>query len=466
MEHEISADLLKDKKHIHFIGIGGSGMFPIAQILHAKGYYLTGSDNNETDTLALVRKMGIPVMMGQRAENIKGADLIVYTAAIMSDNEELIAARASGVPVVERSVMLGVLSRCFKEALCVCGTHGKTTTSAMLTQILLDAGLDPSAVIGGKLSSIGGSGRVGRSERFVCESCEFVDTFLKLAPDTAILLNIDNDHLDYFKTIDNLIASFHTFCSMASKEIIAFGDDAKVLKALEGIQKPITFYGYSNENEYYPENIQTHSGIHTSIDFMQNGRCLGTVDLYVPGRHNVLNAIAAGIAAMHTGATFEQVKAGLSAFHGAGRRFEILGHISGITVADDYAHHPTEIRATLTAAKSMHFKRVIAVHQPFTYSRTKALMQDFAEVLQLADITVLSEIMGSREKNTYHVYAKDLAEKIPGCVWFNTFEEIAEHVVSIAQAGDLIITLGCGDINKCAKQIVAMLESKMTKPQI
>lgn len=460
MEHEISADLLQNKKHIHFIGIGGSGMFPIAQILHAKGYYLTGSDNNPTDTLELVKKMGIPVMMGQRAENIKGADLIVYTAAIMEDNEELIAARASGVPVIERSVMLGILSRCFKEALCVCGTHGKTTTSSMLTQILLDAGLDPSAVIGGKLSSIGGSGRVGGSERFVCESCEFVDTFLKLAPDTAILLNIDNDHLDYFKTIDNLIASFHTFCSMASKEVIAYGDDPKVLKALEGIEKPITFYGYSNANEYYPENIQTHSGIHTSFDFMQNGEKLGVIDLYVPGRHNVLNAMAAGIAAMHSGASFEQVRAGLAAFHGAGRRFEILGHVNGITVADDYAHHPTELRATLTAAKEMHFRRVIAVHQPFTYSRTKTLLNDFAEVLQIADITVLSEIMGSREKNVYNIYARDLAEKIPGCVWFPTFGEIAAHVVSIAKDGDLIITLGCGDVNKCAKLIVEKLQEQ------
>lgn len=460
MDYEISKELLQDKKHIHFIGIGGSGMFPIAQILHAKGYYLTGSDNNPTDTLELVKKMGIPVMMGQRAENIEGADLIVYTAAIMADNEELIAARASGVPVIERSVMLGILTRCYKEALCVCGTHGKTTASAMLTQILLDAGLDPSAVIGGKLHSIGGSGRVGRSERMVCESCEFVDTFLKLAPDTAILLNIDNDHLDYFKTIDNLIASFRKFCSMATKEIIAFGDDTKVLSALDGLTQPVTYFGYSDANEYYPENICTHEGIHTTFDLMHRGKALGEIDLYVPGQHNVLNAIAAAVAALHTGAAFEQVKKGLAAFHGAGRRFEVLGRIAGITVADDYAHHPTELRATLSAAKSMRFKRVIAVHQPFTYSRTKTLLDDFAEVLQIADITVLSEIMGSREKNTWNIYAKDLAEKIPGCVWFHTFEEIAEHVVSIAEEGDLIITLGCGDVNKCAHLMVEKLNKK------
>lgn len=344
MEHEISADLLQNKKHIHFIGIGGSGMFPIAQILHAKGYYLTGSDNNPTDTLELVKKMGIPVMMGQRAENIKGADLIVYTAAIMEDNEELVAARASGVPVIERSVMLGVLSRCFKEALCVCGTHGKTTTSSMLTQILRMRALirrRSSAESFPPWREAAASAGASACLRVV-RVCRY---FLKACSDTAILLNIDNDHLDYFKTIDNLIASFHKFCSMASKEVIAYGDDPKVLKALCGVEKPITFYGYSNANEYYPENIQTHSGIHTSFDFMQNGRKLGVIDLYVPGRHNVLNAMAAGIAAMRSGASFEQVRAGLAAFHGAGRRFEILGHVNGITVADDYAHHPTELRA-------------------------------------------------------------------------------------------------------------------------
>ena len=456
----MSPALLNDKKHIHFIGIGGSGMFPIAQILHDKGYYLTGSDNNETDTLALVRALGIPVMMGQRAENIEGADLIVYTAAIMNDNEELIAAKASGVPCIERSVMLGILTQCYDNALCVCGTHGKTTTSAMLTEILIDAGLDPTAVIGGKLPSIGGNGRVGKSERMVCESCEFVDTFLKLSPDTTILLNIDNDHLDYFKTIDNLIHSFHTFCAMTSREIIAFGDDEKVRRALEGIDKPITFYGYDEENEYYPQNIELHEGIHTTFTLMHKGNPLGVLDLHVPGKHNVLNAMAAVIAAMKAGATFEQAKQGLAVFRGAGRRFEVLGHVGGVTVADDYAHHPTEVRATLEAAKSMHFSRVIAVHQPFTYSRTKALLNEFAEVLSIADHVVLSEIMGSREKNTIGIYSRDLGEKIPGCVWFDTFDEIADYVVKEAKPGDLVITLGCGDIYKAAKKIVKGLREK------
>lgn len=458
---EIKEDILKDKKHIHFIGIGGSGMFPIAQILHSEGYYLTGSDNNETDTLKLVRGLGIPVMMGQSAKNIEGADLIVHTAAIMSDNEELIAAKASGVPVIERSVMLGVLTRRYPNAICVSGTHGKTTTSAMITQILLDGGMDPTAVIGGKLPAIGGNGRVGKSDLMVCEACEFVDTFLKLTPDTTVILNIDEDHMDYFKTMDNLIKSFRKFAEMTTKLIIANGDDPEVADCLDGIDKKIVTFGYTSENEYYPLNITHHKGeIHTSFDLAHNGKILTSLDIYVPGDHNVLNAVAASAAAISAGADLDMVKNGLAAFHGAGRRFEVLDRVNDITVADDYAHHPAEIKVTLEAAKSMGFKRVIAVHQPFTYSRTKMHLDYFAEVLKIADKVVLSEIMGSREKNTYNIYSKDLADKIEGSVWFDSFEEIASHVVKIAEPGDLIITMGCGDIYKAAKLIVKGLKEK------
>lgn len=450
----INDPLLAGKKHIHFIGIGGSGMFPIAQILHGQGYYLTGSDNNPSDTLELVKAMGIPVAMGQRAENIEGADLIVHTAAIMADNPELLAAKQSGVPVVERSVMLGILTRCYADAICVCGTHGKTTTSCMITQILLDGGFDPSAVIGGKLPAIGGNGRVGESELMVCEACEFVDTFLKLTPDVAVVLNIDEDHMDYFKTMENLVKSFNRFCSMATRIVIANGDDPEVRLALEGVERPVVTFGWTDENDYYPQNITAHRSIRQSFELVRRGENLGTLEIFVPGRHNVLNAVAAAAAAMDAGASFEQVRSGLAAFHGAGRRFEILGEAGGVTVADDYAHHPAEIRATLQAARELDFKRVIAVHQPFTYSRTKTLLNEFAEALPIADVVVLSEIMGSREKNTLQIYSRDLAEKIPGCVWFPTFEEIAEHVCGIARPGDLVITLGCGDVYKAAKLIL------------
>lgn len=454
---------LENKRHIHFIGIGGSGMFPLAQILHAKGYYLTGSDNNETDTLQMVREMGIPVTLGQRAENIQGADLIVHTAAIMADNPELIAARASGVPTIERSVLLGEITAHYSSAVCISGTHGKTTTTSMTTQILLDAGIDPTCVIGGKLPAIHGSGRVGKSPVMVCEACEFVDTFLKLYPDIAVILNIDADHLDYFKTMENLIASFRKFAEKATKVLIVNGDDLNTQKAVSGLDKHILTFGYAPTNDYYPKNIVHVDGVTLSFDLCRKEEVLTRITLHIPGDHNILNAIAACVASHEAGATWEQCAAGLNAFHGAQRRFEVLGKIGGITVADDYGHHPTEIEATLKAAKALPFKRVWAVHQPFTYSRTATLLDDFARVLSHADFVVLSEIMGSREKNTFNIYAKDLAAKIPNCVWFPDFPEIADYVVKNARPGDLILTLGCGDINKCAHLIVEKLKEKETK---
>ena len=454
---------LENKRHIHFIGIGGSGMFPLAQILHAKGYYLTGSDNNETDTLQMVREMGIPVTLGQKAENIEGADLIVHTAAIMPDNPELIAARKSGVPTIERSVLLGEITAHYSDAVCISGTHGKTTTTSMTTQILLDAGIDPTCVIGGKLPAIHGSGRVGKSPVMVCEACEFVDTFLKLYPDIAVILNIDADHLDYFKTMENLIASFRKFAEKATKILIVNGDDLNTQKAVSGLDKRILTFGYAPTNDYYPKNIVHVDGVTLSFDLCRKEEVLTRITLHIPGDHNILNAIAACVASHEAGATWEQCAAGLNAFHGAQRRFEVLGKIGGITVADDYGHHPTEIEATLKAAKALPFKRVWAVHQPFTYSRTATLLDDFARVLSHADFVVLSEIMGSREKNTYNIYAKDLAAKIHGCVWFPDFPEIADYVVKNARPGDLILTLGCGDINKCAHLIVEKLKEKATK---
>ena len=454
---------LENKRHIHFIGIGGSGMFPLAQILHAKGYYLTGSDNNETDTLQMVREMGIPVTLGQKAENIEGADLIVHTAAIMPDNPELIAARKSGVPTIERSVLLGEITAHYSDAVCISGTHGKTTTTSMTTQILLDAGIDPTCVIGGKLPAIHGSGRVGKSPVMVCEACEFVDTFLKLYPDIAVILNIDADHLDYFKTMENLIASFRKFAEKATKVLIVNGDDLNTQKAVSGLDKRILTFGYAPTNDYYPKNIVHVDGVTLSFDLCRKEEVLTRITLHIPGDHNILNAIAACVASHEAGATWEQCAAGLNAFHGAQRRFEVLGKIGGITVADDYGHHPTEIEATLKAAKALPFKRVWAVHQPFTYSRTATLLDDFARVLSHADFVVLSEIMGSREKNTYNIYAKDLAAKIPNCVWFPDFPEIADYVVKNARPGDLILTLGCGDINKCAHLIVKKLKEKETK---
>lgn len=451
--------LLKEVKRVHFIGIGGSGMCPLAEILHSWGYELSGSDNNESDTLDRIRKLGIPVTMGQKAENIKGAEMIVYTAALLKDNPELVAAKASGIPTFERSKLFGAISRMYKNCIGICGTHGKTTTTSMTTQIMITAKLDPSAVIGGKLPMMGSSGRVGKSENFVCEACEFVDTFLDLSPDVAVILNIDEDHLDYFKTLDNLIKSFHKFASMATKAVIYNGDDANTLKAMEGISgKDLITFGMAEENDYYPENIAPVHGAYYEFDAMHKGEFLCHIKLRVPGLHNVLNALAALAVSMYSGADAESCRGGLDAFSGAHRRFELLGKYKGVTFVDDYAHHPAELKVTIDAAMEMGYHSVWAVFQPFTYSRTYMLMDDFAKVLSIPDHCVMTEIMGSREVNTYNVYTSQLAAKIPGSVWFNTFEEVADYVVKNAEDGDLVLTLGCGDIYKAAHIMIDKLK--------
>lgn len=440
-------------------------MYPLAQILHTKGYYLTGSDNNDTATLDAVRKMGIPVTLGQRAENIEGADLIVFSAAIMEDNPELIAARKAaenGVRLAERAELLGLVTEQFSKAFCVSGTHGKTTTSSMLTSILLAADVDPSAVIGGKLRAIGGSGRAGKSEYMVCEACEFKDTFLHLFPNISVILNIDEDHMDYFKTMDNLKASFVKFCDMTTDVIIANGDDENTMEVIRKCNSSALFvtYGASETNDFYAAEIRQISDFKREFTLMNKGEELCRIEVNVPGLHNVYNAVAACAAAYSAGIPIDALRQGMESFSGAMRRFEKLAEIRGVTFVDDYGHHPAEIAATLKTAKEMSFARVWVVHQPFTYSRTAMLLDDFAEALSIADKAVLTEIMGSREKNIYNIYAKDLAAKIDGCVWFSTFGETARYVVDNVREGDLVITTGCGDVYKVADMMIDLMKEK------
>ncbi len=455
--HEIDK-LLKEVKRVHFIGIGGSGMCPLAEILHNEGYLLSGSDNNETDTLARIRSMGIPVTLGQKAENIEGSEMIVYTAALLPDNPELVAAKQSGIPTFERADLLGAVTRMYNNCFCVCGTHGKTTVSSMLTQIMIQCDKDPSAVIGGKLPLIQSNGRVGKTQNMVCEACEFKDTFLHLSPDIAIILNVDADHLEYFKTLDNIILSFNKFSKLATKALIINGDDSNTLKAVSDIEdKQIITFGTGKNNNFYADNITVDHAF-ARYDLYKDSEYICAVKLKVPGVHNISNSLAALAAADYCGIDLMQAIKSLEQFGGACRRFEILAEIDGITIADDYAHHPAELKVTLDAAMQMGYNTVWAVFQPFTYSRTKEHMDDFAKVLQIPDKCVMTEIMGSREVNTDGVYTSQLAEKIPGSVWFNTFEEVANYVLEYAKTGDLIITLGCGDIYKAAKIMINKLK--------
>lgn len=453
MEYNI-ADLLEKGGRIHFVGIGGSGMFPIVQILHANGHEISGSDVNEGSIIEMEREMGIPVFMGHDPANVEGATMLVVTAALFSDNPEVLHANELGIPVIPRADMFGYITTLYENALCVSGTHGKTTTTCMLTSILMKGGQDPSALIGGKLPLIHGYGRVGKSGNFVCEACEFKDTFLHLSPSHSIILNVDADHLDYFGTLENVILSFHKFASNASKMVIANLDDANTVTAVRDCGRPVVFFGTSKDADYRISGIQPWEKAFYSFNLSHNGEDLGTFRLHVPGVHNVWNAAAAVTAALEMGVDHDAIREGLQSFTGAGRRFEFLGTYDGVTVADDYAHHPAELAATLRAAQNMGFNRVIAVFQPFTYSRTYLLLDEFAQALSLADVVVMTEIMGSREKNTYGIYTADLAAKIPGSVWFNTFEEVVEHVRKIAREGDLVLTLGCGDIYKAAHMML------------
>ena len=449
-------NLLENKKHLHFVGIGGSGMFPIVQILHAAGYEITGSDVLSGDIINYERAMGIDVKIPHDAKNVVGADLIVYSAAILDGNPELEYASEIGIPMVERSVILGYVQRLYSHSLCVAGTHGKTTTSGMLTQVLEMAGCDPAAVIGGKLPLINGYGKAGTGNQIVVESCEFANTFLQLSPYTAILLNVDDDHLDFFGSFDNLKKAFREFTELATHRIIANGDDVNTMDTLKGIDKSLTTFGFNENNDYVAKNLTMATPAFYTFEVWHNGLLLCTPTLSVPGKHNVYNALATFVAAHTEGVSPSDIAVGLNAFTGTGRRFEVLGKTeSGATVADDYAHHPTEIEATLTAAKQMGFTRVFAVFQPFTYSRTKSLLNDFAKVLQIADVVVMSEILGSRETNdNFNIYTADLAALIPESIWFPEFDEIVDYIKKTAVKGDLVITIGCGDIYKAAKLMI------------
>lgn len=443
-------DLPAGIKKIHCIGVGGSGMFPIVQILKSRGYEISGSDNNEGDIVALERAMGIDVRMGHSPEHLAEADMVMYTAAILDSNPELAAARQSGLPLWERAKVLGAISSHYGNAIGVTGTHGKTTVTSMLVQLLYGAGKDPSAVIGGKLAAIGGYGRAGESDTFVYEACEFKDHFLETYPDTAIILNIDNDHMEYFGTMDNAMRSYTRFGNMASR-VLYNRSDYNTTVAVEPVQAEKISFGWEEDSDFYPANIIIEDGFSRSFDLMHRGQLLGRLELHVPGRHNILNAVAAAACAWLEGVSAEDIRTHLAQFRGAGRRFELVGRREGVTVVDDYAHHPAEIEATLRAARELGFNRVWAVFQPFTFSRTFMLLEQFRQALSIADRVVLSPIMGSREVNTYGVRSQDLQQKLENCICLETFEEIADYVKAHAASGDLVITLGCGDIYKCAR---------------
>ncbi len=449
MKQLYSEDKIIDRvKKIHMIGIGGSGMCPLAEILHSKGYLLTGSDNNESDPLKRIKNLGVKVFMGHNADNVEGTELVVYSAAISKDNPELVRATELDIPTMERSHLLGALTRKYDNVIGVCGTHGKTSVTSMITQILILNKCDPTAVIGGKLPLINSNGIAGKSETMVCESCEFVDTFLQLSPDITVLLNIDNDHLDYFKTMENLALSFTKFVAKG-KVCYVNGDDKLAVKACDDAKVKKVTFGLESSNNYYAANIK-RGKYGFSFDICKDKEVLTNLQLHIPGYHNILNALSAFAVAFDMGISAAGIKDALEKFTGAGRRFEFLGEFNGWCLADDYAHHPTEITATLTAAKNLDYNNVIAVFQPFTFSRTALLKNEFIKALSIADKVILTSIMGSREVNTYGISSEDIAKGLNDVCIVDGFENIANKIIQTAKPGDIVITMGGGDIYKAA----------------
>ena len=445
--------LLDGVKRIHCIGCGGSGMFPLIQILHARGYALTGSDVEETKITQAERAMGMTVTLGHDAANLGDAQLVVYSAAIHDVNPELQAAHAHGIRTVERAALLGYVSRLYPHSVGVAGTHGKTTTTGMIVTMLELAGKDPAAVIGGKLPLIGGYGKVGGGDSIVVEACEYSETFLYLTSYLGIILNIDNDHLEYYGTMGKLKLAFQKF-ALLSRTVVFNLDDPNTLDVMNSIDRPVLSFGIENDARFRAVNIREYRPGFYEFDVEELGDHFAHLRLNVPGYHNIYNALAMCCCVRPLGLQPADAERAAENFKGMGRRFEVKGECNGAVIVDDYAHHPTELAATLKTARSLGYQRVIAVHQPFTYSRTKALMQDFADVLRSADQVVLLPVMGSREVDDGSVRSEDLAAKIPGSVVVDGLDAAADWVRAHAGKGDLVVCMSCGDLYKAADKMV------------
>ena len=446
----------KRGSHGHLIGIGGVSMSPLAEVLMGQGIEISGSDINESETVKHLRQLGIKVYIGHRAENIEGADFIVQTAAVHDENPEIAAAHAKGIPVFARTQAWGSLMREYDNALCIAGTHGKTTTTSMSTHILMEADRDPTVMIGGTLPLLHSGYRVGHGNTIVLESCEYYNSFLSFFPTIAVILNIDEDHLDFFSGIEDIKNSFRRFAELVPKDtgwVIANADDKNTVDALHGIERRVLTFGTSESADVRPDNIEVKDDGITNFDVVYKGEIFTDIELRVPGTHNIMNATAAAAAAMLLGVSGDAVKRGLSKFGGAGRRFEFKGTVNGADVYDDYAHHPSELKALFKAARQRGYKRLICAFQPHTYTRTKALFDQFVEELKQADIVYLTEIFAAREKNTIGISSKQLAEQIPNSVFCENFELLEKRLREIAEEGDIILTVGAGDIYKVGENI-------------
>lgn len=457
----IEIEDLKPYKHIHLIGIGGVSMSGIAEILHACGFIVTGSDASQSENTDRLIKNHIPVKIGHDLENLEKANLVVFSAAIKKDDVELVRAKELNIPMIERGTFLGILTKSFKNTICISGTHGKTTTTSMISLCFLKAGKDPSIQVGAYLKQLDANYRVGKSDYFIIEACEYVESYLKLFPKVEVILNIDNDHLDYFGSLENIVTSFSNYIKLIPDDglLVINWDDDNCRKIAKYTNAKVLTYGIKNENaNFVARNIVFNNNGFPTFDVYYNNTFYKTITLSIPGMHNVMNALACIAVCYNYGLEREDIKNALLKYTGAHRRFEYKGSFNDVNVYDDYGHHPTEIIATSNALKQKKYNKSWVIFQPHTYSRTKNLLNDFAKALINFDNIIVTDIYAARESNTYNISSKDLVDRITSlgrkALYIQDFDKIVKYVKENAKPGDIVLTLGAGTVTNIGPMLV------------
>lgn len=447
----------------YFIGIGGISMSGFARLLLENGFTVKGSDSQKSNITEKLVSLGIDIVYGQKSENItKDIDFIVYTAAIHPDNPEYIAAQKLGIPMMERAVMVGQVMKNYKNAIGISGTHGKTTTTSMITHVFLTAEKDPTISVGGILDAIGGNIRIGKSENFITEACEYTNSFLNFFPTAEIILNVDADHLDFFKDLDDIRQSFRKYTRLLPKDgiLVISADIPDLAYFTAGLSCRVITFGLKNGAEYSADNIRFDENGRGIFELVHQGKPTGdTIHLNVPGEHNVSNALSVIALSQYYGIPMAKIVEGLESFAGTERRFEKKGTFQGVTIIDDYAHHPTEIQATLHAAERVPHNHLWCVFQPHTYSRTKALLKEFAQVLSQAENLILTDIYAAREQDPGDISSRSLQEEIKKlgkeAIYLSTFEEIEQFLLKNCIDGDLLITMGAGNVVTIGEDLIS-----------
>jgi len=450
-------------KNVHFVGVGGISMSALAEILLSKGYNVSGSDMSDSSLLKKLATKGATIYLGHDPSYINSADIVVYTAAVKNDNPEILEASRKNLPILQRAELLGQIMQTFPVSIGVSGSHGKTTTTSMITMAMLKAGLDPTVLIGGELNDIGGNVRIGQSPYFITEACEYVGSFLHFYPYIAVILNIDRDHLDYFKDIDHIYDYFMKFARLVPTDGYVVGciDDPLVEKLMSEISCNTISYGIIKKADLNVKTVEYDINACASFEAIYKGQILGNFSLNVPGRHNIYNALATLATFKAMGIPANEIQEALQQYTGTKRRFEYKGNYKSIAIVDDYAHHPTEIAATLSTARNLPYNKIWCVFQPHTYTRTKKLFSEFVTALSGIDHVIITDIYSAREKDTHEIHSRQLSDAISNtgenCVYISSFDEIVDYLNNNAHPGDLVITMGAGDVHVVGEKLLMMI---------